>query len=358
VAHGGIGRTATGRSDGETESFGAIGLKLKPHCTLLAPARRHKDEMMNENRSVEINDVAPTSLNHIVGQRSVVEQVRVGLDAAFEDGRRMDSSLLVGPPGVGKSALARVIAAEMATDFHEVLGQSITSPGDLNAFLLTPREKAVCHIDEAHEMRKEFQTALYLAIDQRKLFMSGGKSIQSLPIADFTLLLSTTDEYCLLQPLRDRMRLVLRFEFYSDDELTTVLKHRAKCLRWEVEETVLPQIARRSRGTPRLALRLLQACHRVSRSMAETSITQDHLQRACELEQIDEMGLGPVEQKYIGILRVGPIRLNVIASTLGLPARTVSQVTEPFLIRAGLVVKDDQGRRQLTGSGFEHAGRP
>jgi holliday junction DNA helicase RuvB len=310
---------------------------------------------MNENRANEISDVAPSSLAHIVGQRSVIDQLRVAIDAAFEDGRKLDSCLMVGGPGLGKSALARVISNEMATDFHEVIGQSITSPADLNAFLLTAREKAVCHIDEAHELKPILQTALYLAVDQRKLFMGGGKSIQSLPIADFTLLLSTTDEFCLLQPLRDRMRLVLRFEFYSDDELTTVLRHRAKCLRWEVEEQVLPLIAKRSRGTPRLALRLLQACYRVCRSMGETFIRLDHLQRACELEQVDEFGLGPIEQKYIGILRDAPQRLNVIASLLGLPARTVSQVTEPFLIRAGLVVKDDAGRRQLTGAGYAHS---
>lgn len=310
---------------------------------------------MNDDRGTEINDVAPTSLNHIVGQRSVVDQLRVAIDAAFEDGRRVDSSLLVGGPGLGKSALARIIATEMATDFHEVIGQSITSPSDLNAFILGAKEKSICHIDEAHELKKEFQTALYLALDQKKLFMGGGKSIQSLPIADFTLLLSTTDEYCLLQPLRDRMRLVLRFEFYSVEELTTVIRHRAKCLRWDVEEQVLPLIAKRSRGTPRLALRLLQACYRVCRSTGETNITGEHLDRACSLEQIDELGLGPVEQKYIGILRDGPQRLNVIASLIGLPSRTVSQVTEPFLIRSGLVIKDDQGKRQLTGIGYEHS---
>jgi Holliday junction DNA helicase RuvB len=311
---------------------------------------------MDENRANEISDVAPSSLAHIVGQRSVIDQLRVAIDAAFEDGRKLDSCLMVGGPGLGKSALARVISNEMATDFHEVIGQSITSPADLNAFLLTASEKSVCHIDECHELKPTFQTALYLALDQRTLFMGGGKSIQSLPIADFTLLLSTTDEYCLLQPLRERMRVVLRFEFYSEDELATLLKHRAKCLRWDVEEAVMPLIAQRSRGTPRLALRLLQSCFRVCRSQGETTITLDYLERACGLEQIDELGLGPVEQKYIGILRDGPQRLNVIASMVGLPTRTVSQVTEQFLIRAGLVIKDDQVRC-LTKVGYEHASR-
>ena len=112
--------------------------------------------------------------------------------------------------------------------------------------------------------------------------------------------------------------------------------------------------SQRARGTPRLALRLLQACRRVCRAEGENSITLEHLDRACQLEQIDALGLGPTEQQYLRILAEGDTRLNVIASRLGLPSRTVSQVTEPFLIRAGLVMKDDQGRRQLTAEGREH----
>jgi Holliday junction DNA helicase RuvB len=121
-----------------------------------------------------------------------------------------------------------------------------------------------------------------------------------------------------------------------------------------VDDKVFIPIAARSRGTPRLALRLLQACRRVCRSEGENAITLGHLERACELERLDGLGLGPTDQQYLGILAEGASRLNVIASRLGLPSRTVAEVTEPFLIRSGLVTKDDQGRRQLTAEGREH----
>jgi len=302
----------------------------------------------------EINDVAPTSLSHIVGQRGVVDQLRVALDAAFEDGKRLDDCLLVGPPGLGKTQIASVLAMELATKCHEALGQSITSAADLNALLLAAKDKDVVFLDETHELQKTFQTALYLAMDKRKVTIVGNKSVQSIPLAKFTLVLGTTDEYSLLSPLRDRMKLVLRFQFYGPEELTQIVTHRAKGLEWNLDELLPPMIAQRSRGTPRLALRLLQACRRVCRADGEKEITLDHLRKACALEGLDDQGLGPTEQQYLRALADGASRLNVLASVLGLPTRTVSEVTEPFLIRAGLIVKDDQGRRQLTAQGREH----
>ena len=315
------------------------------------PAERIMDE------ATEINDVAPSSLSHLIGQRGVIDQVRVALDAAQMDNKKFDHALLVGPPGMGKSALAAVIAQEMATDFHEVLGQSIKNQADLNTLLLSAKEKDVLHIDEAHELAKEYQTALYLAVDKRKLIIQNGKTPMTLPLADFTLLLSTTDEYGLLQPCRDRMKLLLRFDFYAESELVEVLRHRSKALRWSVDELVFTEIPKRAKGTPRLALRLLQSARRCARAEGETTITLLHLHRACGLEQIDNLGLGPTETKYLEILTGGATRLNVLASMLGLPSRTVSEVTEPFLVRAGLIIKDDQGRRQLTQFGFDHCGQ-
>ncbi len=268
--------------------------------------------------SFEINDAVPTSLSHLVGQKAVIAQ-------------------------------------EMATEFHEILGQSITGIGDLNALLLSAKPKDIIHIDECHELDKTYQTALYLALDKRSIFVNSKRSPQPIPIADFTLLLSTTDEYCLLQPLRDRMKLTLRFEFYCEDELFVLLLQRCKALKWDVDLEGFDLIAQRSRGTPRIALRLLQSCRRVGRSQGHHIITVAHFERACELEQIDHAGLGPVEQKYLSILADGPTRLNVISTILGLPTRTVSEVTEQFLIRSGLIDKDKNGLRQLTAKGLQHA---
>jgi holliday junction DNA helicase RuvB len=314
---------------------------------------------MSSERPTDINEARPSSVTHLIGQPGVREQILVALDSAQQDNRKFDHALLVGPPGCGKTAAAQICAAEMGTDFIEVLGQSLKSVADLNALLLQATDRAVVFVDEAHELDKSLQTALYLALDQRRVLLQGsrkGSTPVAIPLKDFTLLLASTDEYQLLQPLRDRMRLTLRFQFYDPTDLEKIVRMRAASLGWEVEPDVFPQIALRSRGTPRLALRLLQAAHRVARAEAGEVVAVAHLERACSLEGIDHLGLGPTEQQYLNILLEGPTRLNMLASRLGLPSKTVAEVTEPFLIRASLIVKDDQGRRLLTAAGREHVG--
>ncbi len=312
---------------------------------------------MDYEPASEVNDLTPSSLNHIIGQSHVVEQIRIALDASQQDGNPFPSAMLVGPPGTGKSQTANIIAKEMASEFHEVLGQSLRNAGDLNALLLSAGRHAIVHVDEAHQLSKENQTLLYLAMDKKVIIVGNknGKKPQQIPLNDFTILLSTTDEYLLLQPLRDRCKLNLRMQFYSDEDLAQLIYIRSKILKWEVHPSVIPQIAQRAKQTPRLGLRILQSCRRVCRALGEQEISDQHLLKVCLLERIDNHGLDQSQQQYLKILLDGDSKLNVIASRIGLPSKTVSGVIEPFLIRAGFVIKDEKSGRQLTSKGRGHA---
>lgn len=301
----------------------------------------------------EINDVAPSSLSHVAceSNRGVIEQCRVAIDAAFADDRRLDDILLTGPPGVGKSSLSFVLAQEMAVPFHELLGQNLRSPADLNNLLLSCESKSICLIDEIHEAPPAIQTALYMTLDKRQIMVRGGSSIQALPVEDFTLIAATSEPYQILEPLRQRAKLHLELSFFTENDLMVVVERRCRGLSWDIEPQVLPEIAKRARGVPRLALRLTASARRVARADGRTLITAADLERACDLEQLDSLGLGPVEQRYMRLLLDGPRRVNLLASALGVPGKQLSSVMEPFLIRAGLVDKDDTSRRILTPKG-------
>ena len=313
--------------------------------------------MEHEHQASDINDVAVKSINGLIGQTNAVEQVKVALDASHQDGDKFPHSLLVGPAGCGKSQTATVIASEMASDFTEVLGQSVRTAADLNALLLSAKDKSIIHIDEAHLLPKSNQTALYLAIDKRVIVIGqrNGKAPQTIPLNDFTVLLSTTEEFLLLQPLRDRCKLVLRMEYYSQNEIAKLISMRAKMLCWAIHPAVIPAIAQRARQTPRIGLRLLQSCRRVCRSLGDTEITIEHLTKACELEKLDSLGLDVNQQQYLQILLDGDSKLNMISSRIGLPSKTISDVIEPFLIRSELVAKDEKSGRVLTAFGRGHA---
>jgi holliday junction DNA helicase RuvB len=304
--------------------------------------------------SKDIGDIGPTSLSHIVGQRAVVEQLRIAIDAAFEDGIRLPHCLLVGPPGLGKTQTVSATSHELAVKCHTVLGQSIKSKGDIHALLMPVKDKEILFIDEVHGVPKPLQTLLYQAIDRRKISVICGSAMHTIPLENFTLMLATTDEHRLLQPLRDRMRLVLHFQFYSVEELATIVRRYVRTLGWSTEDGIAEHIAKRSRGIPRLALRLLESCHRRCRSLGEQLITVSHLERQCALEGLDDLGLDITERRYLHILSEGASKLNVIASRLGEVRSNVDAVIEPPLLRLGLITKDDNGQRQLTALGREH----
>lgn len=301
------------------------------------------------NQKTEVNDAAPNRLAGMIGNSRVRDQIATAIASAKADDTRCDHCLLVGPGGVGKSLAASIIANEMEANFREILGENIKTPADLNGIFLKAKEKDVIHIDEAHLL--SCQETLYPVIDKRVVTIQAGKKIVSLPIADCTILLSTTHEFMLHDSLRSRMKITLRYDYYKGEDLEKIVKERCKLLNWKYEMAILPEIAKRSKGLPRLALRLCQSARRVSRSVNDTTIRMKHLVRATELEGINEYGLDVTEQKYLKQLADGPVRLNCIATILGLPPRTISDVTENYLIRAGYITKDEQGKRILTDRG-------
>ncbi len=307
----------------------------------------------------DLAEAEPESIYQMVGQQQVKDQVITAVDSCQQDSRLFESpTLMVGPGGCGKTQTARCIANMVAaSDFRTVLAQSLATPGDLAACLLEQKSGSVLFVDEAAGLSDSVQLALYLAIDSHKVFLTTkGRGPTALQLEPFTLLMATTHEYTLNDSLRQRCRLILRFTHYSVQELEQIAKHRATALGWSVDPRVFHEAAKRGRGTPRLVLRLLNASMRTARSEGADGVNLKHFTRTCQLEAVDSKGLDSTEQAYLKILLAGPHRLNMIASKLGLPTKTVERVVESeFLIRSGMVEKDDQSRRILTAEGMGHA---
>lgn len=306
-----------------------------------------------EKTPTELRDVRPSSFSHVIGQDHVKQALQIAVDAGFQEGKRLDEVLLCGPPGLGKTALVQVLADECCVPFTEVLAQSITNAAELNSALLSSSE-GILFLDEIHLLHPTQQHALLIVLDKRRIFLSGGKSVQSIPVAPFTLIGATTDPDGLISPLVDRFKMVLHLDYYSHDELGKIVQQRCLALHWEYEPELLAEIAQRGRQTPRIALRLLGAARRVGVAAGENRIEVRHLLHACQIERISSRGLDNFQQKYIRLLRPASQRLNVLASMIGVSTKVVTATIEPFLLRSGLVVKSDNGLRQLSQSGREH----
>lgn len=313
---------------------------------------------MSSNLHYEVNDCSPQILENYIGQQRVVSQLRICLENSWNDGVRLPHTLLNGEAGLGKTQISVIAAAEMGVVLKEQLAQNLTTPALLKGFLLESLNKDVLLIDEIHQLSPLVQTTLFRALEDRKIFINGNhtKKTHTLKLANFTLLGATTDAHMLLKPLRERFRLTLHFETYSQDELNTILTQRCRQLGWEVQEEVLTQLSARGRGVPRTALRLLESTRRVSRSLASDIIKMNHFKIMCRLEGLDNLGLNILDRKYLFILSEynGPIRLNIIASRLDFSnPKTVVEMIEKYLIKIGFVDKDDKGRH-ITPSGLAH----
>ena len=289
--------------------------------------------MDSNDEPTDLRDVQPTCFRQIIGQKHVTEALKIAVEASFQQKARLDDLLLCGPPGVGKSGYATVLASELGVNMTEVLAQSITNAAEFNYLLLSASD-GILFLDEIHLLHPQQQHVLLQVLDKRRIFLSGGKTVQSIPVPPFTLVGATTDPDGLIQPLLDRFRIILHLDFYTPDELAQIVHQRCTALRWGYEPALLAEIAQRGKGTPRIALRLLQSARRMAVAEAAGTITVDHLRRACEIERISDLGLDNTQQKYLHLLRNGPQRLNVLASMLGVSTKVLTKTVEPYLLRA------------------------
>ena len=267
--------------------------------------------------------------------------------------------LFVGGPGLGKTALAHLAAREMGVRLHERLAQVVGDMGALNGFLLGAKNKEIVFLDEIHELPANAQTVLYRAMEGRQIYLNrrDNKTFK-MKLEDITIIGATTDEFRLLAPLRDRFKVILTFVEYATESLATITIQRARRMNIELDEHIGNEIAKRSKGTPRLAIRLLESCHRFSRSKGDDRITLEHFKATVLLDGLDSLGLGPDEQRYLRFLagRNGePVRLFTIESALGIHRRTIQAVIEPFIVKMGFVERHSQGR-MITEAGLRHLG--
>lgn len=319
-------------------------------------------EAMGEAELTFEGALRPTSLREFIGQSRVREQLRLLLDAARLQHRSPDHILLAGPPGLGKTTLSMIVATELQKPLHMTSGPAIQHAGDLAAVLsaLTPGE--VLFIDEIHRMARSAEEMLYLAMEDFRIDIMVGKGAGAtsipLEIAPFTLVGATTRAGLLPNPLRDRFGFTAHLEFYDTEELEQVVVRAAQLLEFEVPGDAVHQIASRSRGTPRIANRLLRRVRDYGLVHGAQADSQA-VNAALELYDVDEFGLDRLDRAVLITLIErfggGPAGLSTLAMAVGEEAETIESVVEPFLVRAGLITRTPRGR-VATRQAWEHFG--
>lgn len=306
----------------------------------------------------------PKSLDEFIGQNKVRNQLRLIIEAATMQNRTPDHVLLAGPPGLGKTTLAMIVAHESGRPLRLTSGPTIQHAGDLAAILSSLTAGEILFIDEIHRMARSAEEMLYLAMEDYRIDVMVGKGpgATSIPldIAPFTLVGATTRSGMLPSPLRDRFGFIAHLEFYDDSELEAVVKRAAKKLDLTIDQAALIQVAKRSRGTPRIANRLLRRVRDFALVAGKSAIGVDEALGALQLYEVDELGLDRLDREIMRALverfAGKPVGLSTLAVAVGEEQDTIESVVEPFLLRAGLISRTARGR-QATAAGFIHLGQ-
>ncbi|WP_106849376.1 Holliday junction branch migration DNA helicase RuvB [Blastococcus sp. Marseille-P5729] len=315
-----------------------------------------------DDRDVETS-LRPKTLADFVGQVRVREQLGVVLDSAKARRQPPDHILLSGPPGLGKTSLAMIIAAELGASIRITSGPAIERAGDLAAMLSTLDEGDVLFIDEIHRIARPAEEMLYIAMEDFRVDVVVGKGPGAtaipLDVAPFTLVGATTRSGLLTGPLRDRFGFVAHMDFYADEELEKVIGRSADLLGIDIDAGGATEIARRSRGTPRIANRLLRRARDFAQVRADGHLNRDVARAALDVYDIDELGLDRLDRLVIEALvrqfNGGPVGVSTLALAVGEEVQTVEEVAEPFLVRAGLLARTPRGR-VATRQAWNHVG--
>jgi len=322
-----------------------------------------------EYMSMEDSDVErqlrPKTLNDYIGQMKVKENLSIYIEAAKNRGEPLDHVLLYGPPGLGKTTLAGIIANEMGVNFRVTSGPAIEKPKDLAALLTNLNEGDVLFIDEIHRMNRSVEEVLYPAMEDNALdiIIGQGPSARSIRIdlPQFTLVGATTRAGQLSAPLRDRFGVIARLELYTPDELSRIVKRSAGILDIEIEDGGALQIASRSRGTPRIANRLLKRTRDFAQVLDNGIITSESADNALNRLEIDPLGLDSIDRLLLSAMirnyNGGPVGLETIAAAIGEEAITIEDVYEPYLMQIGFLSRTPRGR-MVTPAGYAHLGMP